>query len=149
MSRKRGRPLIGDRPMTPTERKRRQREREREAAAKTLQTKSRGKRPRWKVLSPEGQGECDYDPETELAFADDNRAELRRNAAISEAIEARRLARDYALLRPDTERKEISTRRLREVKMAATAWNRLLRTIEKRRSAKEQRQHHKHSEDAE
>ena len=113
--------------MTPTERKRRQREREREAAAKTLQTKSRGKRPR----------------------ADDNRAELRRNAAISEAIEARRLARDYALLRPDTERKEISTRRLREVKMAATAWNRLLRTIEKRRSAKEQRQHHKHSEDAE
>jgi hypothetical protein len=118
--------------MTPTERKRRQREREREAAAKTLQTnKSRGKRPRWKVLPPEGQGECDYDPETDLAFDDDNPAELRRNAATSQAIEARRLAKDYALLRPGTQREEINTRRLREVKMAAAAWNRLRRKLMK------------------
>jgi hypothetical protein len=96
-------------------------------------TPERSRRPRWRVLPPDGHGECDYNPELEPAFADDRPHEFRRSAATYQAAEAIRLAKEYALLRPGTRRDEIKGERLKEVRAVAAAWNRLAEDLKKRR----------------
>jgi hypothetical protein len=96
--------------------------------------KRKSRKRRWQVLPPEGQGECDYDPETEPAFEDDTPRDFRRNAAVHQEIEAGRLAREYALLRAGTQPEEITQARRRQVKAVAAAWRRLVVELEKRRN---------------
>jgi len=87
------------------------------------------RKPRWQVLPPEGQGECDYNPEFGPAFPDDTERALRRNAAICQMREARRLATKYALLRPGTQPNEINATRRREILSAISALNRLYQRL--------------------
>ena len=105
-----------------------------------VETNQRLKRPvetsrrsRWRVLPPDGQGECDYNPETDLAFPDDRPHEFRRSAAVYQAAEAIRLAKDYALLRRGARREEISPTQLKEVRAVAAAWDRLAEELRKRK----------------
>jgi predicted nucleic acid-binding Zn ribbon protein len=84
---------------------------------------------RWRVLPPEGQGECDFNPEIEPAFADDKPHQFRHSAAVHQIDEAIRLAKEFALLRPGTEPHEISARRRRilpRVRAVIRAWRELL-----------------------
>jgi hypothetical protein len=109
-------------------------ERQRRHRAK-LEAKPRKRR--WRVLPPEGEGECDYDPEAELAlYAREPPAvakAARKRAAVAQALEAYRLAQDYALLNPSTRPEEINTKRIREAKLAAAAWSGLVRQLMARR----------------
>lgn len=91
------------------------------------------RRSRWRVLPPDGEGECDYNPEIEPAFADDKPSEFRRSAATHQAAEAIRLAQEYALLRPGTRREEIKSGRIKEVRSVVAAWTRLAEQLRKRK----------------
>lgn len=88
---------------------------------------------KWRVLPPEGQGECDYDPELDQAYDNEKPSETRRNAATHQVVEALRLAREYALLRPGTRREEIKGDRLKEIKSVEMAWARLHAEMTRRR----------------
>jgi hypothetical protein len=84
---------------------------------------------RWRVLPPEGQGECDYDPELEPAFHDDTPDQFRRSAADAQLREATRLAEEFALLQRGTEPHEITARCRRvlpRVRAVIRAWRQLL-----------------------
>ena len=85
----------------------------------------------WQVLPPEGEGECDYSPEHDAAFPDLSAAERRRDASQFQAIEAQRMARDYALLEPGRGRDEITATRIKEARSASAAWKRVADTLAK------------------
>ena len=91
---------------------------------------------RWKALPPEGEGACDYDPLTDLTFDTDPVGQFRRDAAKAAALEARRLARDYALFdpRPPKLGRDAYTKgRIEEANAAATAWLDVVKELRKRR----------------
>ena len=92
---------------------------------------------RYQALSPEGEGECDYSPEHEGAFPDMTAAERRRDAAVFQATEAFRMARDYALLEPGGPQGEkIAPTRLKEVRATIRAWERVAEALAKKRRLK-------------
>jgi hypothetical protein len=91
------------------------------------------RKPRWRVLPEDGAGECDYDPERGKAFEHESDRDARRGAAIWQAAEARRLAKEYALLRPGSRRDEINKDRIKEAKAVAAAWSALVRELQSRR----------------
>jgi hypothetical protein len=84
----------------------------------------------WQVLPPEGQGECDYNPEFEPAFDGMSDAELRQQAHKAQMAEAERLGQEGAFLRAGTKKGEINRARLKEVRRAIrslkTYYDRLL-----------------------
>jgi hypothetical protein len=90
-------------------------------------------KPRWRVLPEEGEGECDYDPETSRAFDQETEKDARRGAASWQAAEAIRLAKEYALLRPGTRREEIKKERIKEAMAVIAAWMSLVRQLKDRR----------------
>jgi hypothetical protein len=87
------------------------------------------KRRRWRASA----SECEYDPELELELgsASVKTSELRRNAANAQESEARRLAKEYALLRPATRREEITGARITRVKAVIGEWEKTLTTLRK------------------
>lgn len=91
----------------------------------------------YQALSREGEGECDYSPEHEGAFPDMTAAERRRDAAVFQATEAFRMARDYALLEPGGPQGEkIAPTRLKEVRATIRAWERVAEALAKKRRLK-------------
>jgi hypothetical protein len=90
------------------------------------------------VLPPEGLSDCDYNPELEAAFPDDSAAQRRRGAAVFQATEALRMARDYALTEEGVQvgLEEITKIRIREARAASAAWKRVADAMAKRRAAK-------------
>jgi hypothetical protein len=88
---------------------------------------------RWRVLPPDGEGECDYDPEWEKAFADDSDADLRRNATEWQLAEVKRIAKDFGLLRSGTQPGEITKAVIKEALRCSRVWRELANELTKRR----------------
>jgi len=90
------------------------------ADGKHYPARRESKNDHWQVLPPDGQTDCDYNPEFEKAFADESDAEFRRNAVNWQLFDIERmLTKDFALLRPGTAPREITKalrKRVRSIK---------------------------------